>query len=195
MKSLLSIIANISTIIGILGFLFPLLDIKDIEFSLLQIIFIVISILICLSYIIYEFFNRPKKYKDNLSIKNYMREWIKKTGRTVIFTRDMSWVDDNEIKNELISKARSNDLIICLPKITDFIQILKDHGAEIYTYENLDFTPKSRFTFINYGSNSSKVAIGRKDEKHNHFITEYTTKDTIEYYLAEDLVNIIKKLP
>lgn len=123
-----------------------------------------------------------------------MKNWVKKSGRTVIFTRDMSWVNNSEIENELRNKARTNDLIICLPKITTLTQSLKDDGAEIYTYENLNYTPKSRFTFINYGSNSCKVAIGRKDEKHNHYITEYTTKDTIEYYLAEDLVNIIKRI-
>ncbi|GAA5102520.1 hypothetical protein GCM10023210_43580 [Chryseobacterium ginsengisoli] len=195
MKKTLIILANISTLIGIFGFIIPFLKIEDLHFTLLQKVFLGIIIIVCISYIIYELCSSPKKYKNEDEINKYMRDWVKKTGRTVIFTRDMSWANNQQIQNDLINKARSNDLIICLPKITSFTQRLKNEGAEIYTYDTLNFTPKSRFTFINYGSNSSKVAIGRKDDKHNHIITEYTTKDTIEYFLAEDLVNIIKNLP
>ena len=194
MNKPLRIIGNLSALIGILVFLYPLINLDDFKPTLIQTIFISISALICLIYFIVELFSGPKKYKNDKDINKFMGNWIKRTGRTVIFTRDMSWVDNDKMKNELRKKAKKNDLIICQPKINEFTASLKEDGAEIYTYENLKFIPKSRFTFINYSTNSSKVAIGRKDDKHNHIITEFTTKDTIEYYLAEDLVNIIKSL-
>jgi hypothetical protein len=194
MNKLLRIIGNLSAFIGILVFLYPLIFLKDFETTLIQRIFISISVLICLIYFFVELFSGPKKYKSDKEINEFMGNWIKKRGRIVIFTRDMSWVDNVIMKNQLIKKAKSNDLIICQPKMNELSTLLKNEGAEIYTYQNLKYVPKSRFTFINYSTNSSKVAIGRKDDNHNHIITEFTTKDTIEYYLAEDLVNIIKSL-
>lgn len=193
MNKTLRIFGNLSALIGIAAFIYPLLSEEKITLSTIQIIFIVISSLIFFIYLFIEIFTGPKKYKTDEAIKNYMKTWINKTGRTVIFTRDMSWVD-NEIKNDLKAKASNKDLIICHPELTPLTRELKNDGAEVYEYKNLKFTPKSRFTFINYNSNSSKVAIGKKDDKHVHYITEYSTKDTIEYHLAEDLVNLIKSL-
>ena len=123
-----------------------------------------------------------------------MKNWVNKSGRTVILTRDLSWVNYDDIKNDLKTKAINKELIICLPKNTDFTFELEGLGAEIYTYENLKFTPKSRFTFINYGTPYSKVAIGRKDKNHIHYIEEYSIENTVEFFLAEDLINIIKSL-
>jgi hypothetical protein len=194
MNKTFRIIGNLATIVGILVFIYPLFNLEDFEPTLIQKIFISISVLICLIYFFIELLTGPKKYKTDKKINEFMGNWINKRGRIVIFTRDMSWVDNITIKNQLIKKAKSNDLIICQPKMNELSTKLRNVGAEIYTYENLKYIPKSRFTFINYSTNSSKVAIGRKDDNHNHIITEFTTKDTIEYYLAEDLVNIIKSL-
>ncbi|WP_020602575.1 hypothetical protein [Spirosoma spitsbergense] len=194
MERTLRIAANISTIVSILVFVYPLTQHETLTFTFIQKLFIAISLVICAGYVIHEIISAPKKYKTELEINNYMKNWIKKPGRTVIFTRDMSWVNNREIENDLMNKSRNRELIICLPKHTLFTSVLVQEGAEIYTYEHLNFTPKSRFTFINYGSNSSKVAIGRKDDDHNHIITEFTTKDTIEYFLAEDLVNVLKSM-
>ncbi|WP_405225684.1 hypothetical protein [Dokdonia sp. Asnod1-B02] len=194
MNKTLRITGNLAALLGILVFLYPFIELENFETTLTQKIFISLSVLICSIYFFIELFSGPKKYKTEKEINDYMGSWIKKRGRIVIFTRDMSWVDNPTMKNQLIKKAQSNDLIICQPKINELSTLLKNEGAEIYTYENLNFIPKSRFTFINYSTNSSKVAIGRKDDNHNHIITEFTTKDTIEYYLAEDLVNIIKSL-
>jgi hypothetical protein len=195
MERTLRIIGNISALIGIGVFIYPVLSTTDLTFSTTQLTFLCLSILIFVLYLIYEFFfNAPKKYKNDQDIKKFMQNWIAKAGRTVIFTRDMSWVDNDEIKDELRAKARKHELLICLPQFTAFTHELHNLGAEIYEYPNIAFTPKSRFTFINYGTPYSKVAIGRKDEKHNHFIEEYSIKNTVEYFLAEDLVNLVKAL-
>lgn len=123
-----------------------------------------------------------------------MQSWISKPGRTVVFTRDMSWVNDTTTKDKLREKARTSELIICHPQMTPFTLELQNLGAEVYEYSNLNFTPKSRFTFINYNTASSKVAIGKTDRNHNHYIEE-SSHDNMQYFLAEDLINLIKALP
>jgi hypothetical protein len=195
MTRTIKISGNIATLLTIIGFLYPFCANQNIKFTILQIILILLAILLLIAYIVYEwFFNRPKKYKSVTDINIYMKNWVNKSGRTVILTRDLSWVNYDDIKTTLKTKAINKELIVCLPKNTDFTSELKDLGAEIYTYENLNFTPKSRFTFINYGTPYSKVAIGRKDKNHTHYIEEYSIENTVEYFLAEDLVNIIKSL-
>lgn len=186
---------NIATLFTIIGFLYPFCADQNVKFTTFQIILISVTILLLIAYLVFEcFFNRPTKYKDETDINIYMKNWINKSGRTVILTRDLSWVNYDEIKNDLKNKARNKELIVCLPKKTDFTSELQALGAEIYTYEKLNFTPKSRFTFINYDTPYSKVAIGRKDKNHIHYIEEYSIENTVEYFLAEDLVNIIKSL-
>jgi hypothetical protein len=194
MTKTIRIIGNISAIAGIVGFIYPIISQQKITLTNLQIGFISVSILIFLGYIFYELLNTPKKYTNDLEIKKYMSAWVKKTGRTVIFTRDMSWVDTESIKNDLRIKARNKDLLLCLPDNTDFSSELKLLGAEVYIYKDINFTPKSRFTFINYDTPYSKVAIGRKDKNHIHYIEEYSIENTIEFFLAQDLVNLIKSI-
>ena len=195
MTRTIKIVGNIATLLTIIGFLYPFFENQKIKLTTFQIILISLTILLLLAYLVYEwFFNRPIKYKSVTDINIYMKNWVSKSGRTVILTRDLSWVNYDDTKNALKTKAINKELIVCLPKNTDFTSELKDLGAEIYTYENLNFTPKSRFTFINYGTPYSKVAVGRKDKNHIHYIEEYSIENTVEYFLAEDLVNIIKSL-
>jgi hypothetical protein len=195
MTRTIKIVGNIATILTIIGFLYPFFQNQEIKLTTFQVILISLTILLLIAYLVYEWlFNRPIKYKSVTDINIYMKGWVSKSGRTVILTRDLSWVNYDDIKNALKTKAINKELIVCLPKNTDFTSELKDLGAEIYTYENLNFTPKSRFTFINYGTPYSKVAVGRKDKNHIHYIEEYSIENTVEYFLAEDLVNIIKSL-
>lgn len=195
MERTFRIIGNLSALIGIGVFVYPVLSDTNFEFTTTQLIFLGVTVLIFLIYLTYEFFfNAPRKYRTDAEIKKFMRNWVNKAGRTVIFTRDMSWVDNDEIKNELRAKAQRHELLVCLPHFTTFTRELQTLGAEIYEYPNITFTPKSRFTFINYGTPYSKVAIGRKDDSHNHLIEEYSIKNTVEYFLAEDLVNLVKAL-
>lgn len=194
MERTFRIIGNLSALIGIGVFVFPVLSYTSFKFSSTQLIFLGLTVIIFIVYLIYEFFfTRPKRYKDE-EINEYMRNWVTRPGRTVIFTRDMSWVNNDDIKNKLREKARSHELLVCLPIITPFAAELENLGAEIYSYPNITFTPKSRFTFINYGTPYSKVAIGRKDDNHFHVIEEYSIKNTVEFFLAEDLVNLVKAL-
>lgn len=196
MERTLRIVSNLSALLGVVVFVYPLLSIEELNLSALQWVVISISIAVFFGYLVYEIFiNKPKRYKSDEKITKYMKNWIGKRGRTVIFTRDMSWANDQQTMDLLRAKARSSELIICHPTKTHFTRELETLGAEVFEYSNLNFIPKSRFTFINYGTPYSKVAIGKKDDNHNHFIEEYTIKNTVEYFLAEDLVNLVKAIP
>lgn len=195
MERTFRIIGNLSALIGIGVFVYPVLSYTSFKFSPTQLIFLGLTVIIFIIYLIYEFFfTIPKRYKNEREINGYMQNWVTKAGRTVIFTRDMSWVNNNDIKNKLREKARNHELLVCLPIVTPFALELQNLGAEVYSYPNIAFTPKSRFTFINYGTPYSKVAIGRKDDNDYHVIEEYSIKNTVEYFLAEDLVNLVKAL-
>lgn len=131
---------------------------------------------------------------DSEGIKNYMKNWLNSNSRTVIVSRDMSWVSQNdEVYNILLKKAKDDELTIIVKNSKDIIRDLKNHGAEVYEYNNIDFTPSVRFTFIHYGLGNPRLAIGFKDHEF-HKIKEFEKCGAIEYALAEDLFNLLKEV-
>jgi hypothetical protein len=125
-----------------------------------------------------------------------MFNWISKGNRVAIFTRDMTWTDTNDIKELLCKKAGNHELSIYLPEITQrikpFIEELKNYGASIYTYPELDLIPESRFTIINKDRSDAQVAVGR-NVKGKHTIEEYTIGEHPVFGIANDLTRVICK--
>lgn len=73
---------------------------------------------------------RPRKFKNNEAIRQFMYEWISHEGRIVIFSNDMSWVGpEPRIKALLLDKARLDDLTICLPRVTSLSEELRSAGS------------------------------------------------------------------
>jgi hypothetical protein len=95
-------------------------------------------------------------------IRDYMFQWIKTGGRVAIFSRDLTWVADDEIKRLLISKAKSDEITICVPKETKLTEDLAVEGARIHTYSQTDHVPQSRFTVVNFGRGNARVAVGHR---------------------------------
>lgn len=185
--------SRISTItlslVSITLFIFFLIE-KNI--NLLFIVIIILLLLVPLILSVIEWVRKtPKKYKSPKEIEKYMKDILKKEGRTVVFTRDMTWAKP-EIENIMIDKSLSKELTIIMPAINDLALKLKEKGAEVYEYPKLNFTPKSRFTIVYYGKPESLMAIGMKDENNNHCISEYRNGHDTQFHLAEDLVSIIK---
>src|SRR4051812_48363730 len=58
---------------------------------------------------------RPHRYKEDREINKYMFEWIARGGRVVIFTRDHTWANDQQMRDLLVAKARRSELALCLP--------------------------------------------------------------------------------
>lgn len=135
---------------------------------------------------------RRYRFDDKKSIRNYLFNWIKSGGRVVIWTRDMSWVDDEEMTQMLRSKAQAHELILCLPREIEKSDDLKKHGAEVFAYGTLD-APESRFTIVNYGQVGSRVAIGRRRDN-LHIIQEFSGADEHPaFHMARDLVMLVQE--
>ena len=122
-----------------------------------------------------------------------MYKWIKSSGRTVIFTRDLSWVVDNEMKLMLKNKASEKELIICMPERNKRVIDLEASGAIIIEYGDLDYIPKSRFTITNFDRNDSRIAVGKSVGTNKHMIEEFASGGHPYFYVATDLVNILKR--
>ena len=124
-----------------------------------------------------------------------MRKWISNRGVTAIFTRDMSWANnDTEVKKILFNKAQNNELIIVTPKVTKLSGNLKKKGAGVFVYKNLAINPQSRFTIIRYGRQDSAIAVGKTHKDGIHHIDEYYTGESHIINVANDLVQIIEKM-
>ena len=129
---------------------------------------------------------------DKRGIRDYMFRWIKNGGRVAIWTRDMSWVDDEQMKQMLRDKAKSGELIICLPKANEYTDSLKQQGADVVTYGAWD-SPLSRFTIANYNRDNSRVAVGIGVDQ-LHIIEEFSRRDkNPNFSLAHDLVRLTRQ--
>lgn len=129
---------------------------------------------------------------DSRGIRNYMHQWIRQDGRIAIWTRDMSWAEDDKIRKLLEEKSSKNELIICLPTGTQLTNDLAACGAEICAY-GPEFEPLSRFTIAHYGRDGQRVAVGR-GEGHNHIIEEFHAGKHPAFFMAKDLIDVARNL-
>lgn len=137
--------------------------------------------------------SRPKRYRGRNKDRNiikYMRQWLCSGGRAVIFSRDMSWGNDEYVKPTLINKSKNGELLICIQSPTPLTDLLKQNGAEVYTYAHLSKVPSSRFTIVNYEKHGAKVAVGLP-EGNDHVIQEYQKGVDPFFSVAEDLVKYV----
>ncbi len=136
---------------------------------------------------------KPKTYHTKKAIRDYMYRWISSGERVAVFSRDMTWVDDDDMRELLRRKARKGELILCLPHAIALSTELGRLGTEIHVYPELDFIPSSRFTIINVGRHDSQVAMGRRIGA-VHTIQEVAVGHDPLFALADDLVSVISRL-
>ncbi len=136
-----------------------------------------------------HFRTAPKRFRDNKKINHYMRNWVSRNGRAVIFSRDLSWANDDKTKSILVNKAERDELIICLSKATQLSNELKQRGAKIVEY-GTDFVPKGRFTIVDYEKDGARVAIGLK-RGDVHTIEEFRSGSHPMFAVAEDLARYV----
>jgi hypothetical protein len=148
--------------------------------------------------VVFEFLDRRGRSvyakSDTEGIKRYMHAWIEHGGRVAIWTRDMSWAQNPETRRLLTAKAHRNELILCLPELSEFTAELAEAGAEVCAYgATLLESPASRFTIVFFGRDGSRVAVGRA-EGDTHVIDEFSAGGHPAFYLAADLVTIVRAL-
>lgn len=121
-------------------------------------------------------------------IREYMRNWIEHGGVVAVWTRDMTWAQNPATRELLKAKASRNELILCLPEMSEIANELEAAGAEVCAYgSKLLPSPASRFTIAFFGKSGARVAVGRPDGD-IHVIEEFGDGDHPAFALAEDLV-------
>jgi hypothetical protein len=125
-----------------------------------------------------------------------MHNLIYNRGRTVIFSRNLTWVE-GKVKQTLIKKAENKELEIYVEKPVEVSTLLEKKGAQIYTYEDLICDAEIvRFTIVDaYKSSGAKLAIGTasKDGSNYHIIEEFSDRDQPVFSMAYSLIAVIKK--
>lgn len=185
--------------IELIGLIFSVIVVFQGGLNWLSIIFlfvILLSIVVAI-YSIYQSYREiyANAYYSTSDINEYMHNWLEDNSRSIIFSRDMSWAnDDGKIFQVLEKKALDKELILVLADKTPLVTKLEAKGAVFIEYGFLGYTPKTRFTFVNYESMDEKVAIGKQDENGVHRIDEYSPSDAPVYYLARDLISILIKM-
>lgn len=110
-------------------------------------------------------------------VNQYLYDWLKKSGHTVIFTRDFSWVRCTDKMWELLkSKAKKNNLIVCLKKQTADTDALKQEGAEIYVHD-VDGL-QSRFIIAGYRTRSPRITVGSKNDRGSFVNEQYNMQSS-----------------
>ncbi|PFL17644.1 hypothetical protein COJ07_21480 [Bacillus cereus] len=185
-------LGTLASLIGIITLL--KIDSPKSVFFIYTLIFVAVGLFILAIYSEIKNYKKPGLHcKDEIEINKYMINWIKKGGRVIVFTRDMSWAQsDINVKRMLINKAEDNELEIVLLEKNSFTNELQEKGASIYTYGDLGYTPKSRFTIVRTDRVDSKVAIGSEKDG-NHYIEEFGSSDGYPLHIANDLIHIIKQ--
>lgn len=138
--------------------------------------------------------NMPKKFESPGSeINAYMYKLVNNNQNTAIFTRDLSWAQDIKVKDMLIAKAQKNNLVIYIPSNNAISDELQAAGAKIYTYASCGYTPKSRFTIVNFGTAHPHIAVTEYG-KNTLLVREYTTSnnDPVQYVIS-DLLSILER--
>ena len=130
---------------------------------------------------------------DTDGIGKYMYKWIKNGGRVAIWTRDMSWANDDKIRSLLRTKSKTRELIVCISKPIDLTEELGSLGAEIYCYGDYMQEPESRFTIANFRVGGSSVAVGRPAGPW-HVIEEFQAGHHPAFHMAFDLVRTVMEL-
>lgn len=148
--------------------------------------------------VVLEFFDRRGRHiyakTDAEGIKRYMHDWIEHGGRVAIWTRDMSWAQNRETRKLLTDKARRDELVICLPELSELATELRTAGAEVCAYgAGLLESPASRFTIVFLGRDGSRVAVGRAVGD-THVIDQFSAGDHPAFHMAADLVTLVRAL-
>jgi len=145
------------------------------------------------------FKGKPKKYDRKENIE-YMNRIISKEGRVVVYAGNLSWVDNDKIKNTLLNKK--GDLYLCVKHTAKYLDEFRNAGIHVFTYGENDFSPKTHFTIIRQGSMNEKLAITSildTDDEDKRLVYEIAKddknfKDNWIVYAAEDIFSLVNIL-
>ena len=182
--------ASCASILGLYFSLYPLGAVRPWWHWVLVAVTAVITVLLIVRDITDYYKSRPKIFHSKSDVSNYMRNWISSAGRVVIFSRDMSWAGEQATVDVLFSKARQNELTVCVEHDMHLTRELEKAGARVITYGALNHVPRSRFTIVDYEKDGARVAVGAS-VKGQHVVQEFQSGEHPFFAVAEDLVKIL----
>lgn len=135
------------------------------------------------------------KIANKPGINKYLIDYIENGGRTVILSRDLSWINA-DIIGRIEEKAAKDELIIFLPKENTISRRLSQHADIRYFGDLITDSAhsiiKSRFTIIQWDSNSARITYPKQDHTH-HYNYEFSINEpTMD--IALDLIRLLIKL-
>ena len=140
------------------------------------------------------FHSAPKRFRLTRQdkIRRYMIKWLRSGGRTVTFTRDMTWVDAT-VQQILLAKAQRHELTMCIEHPLPIADALQREGAEIISYGELGVVPQSRYTIIDFEKHGARVAVGGA-VGHHHVIQVFRDGEHPFFAVSLGLSASIKRL-
>ena len=195
LRNVFLLVASASSVIALLVNILPDID----EIPLWGIALISAAALFAALLVILEMLERPQRRifrkQDTDGVLKYMHDWIKHGGRVAIWSRDMSWANNEETKKLLECKAQRDELLLLLPTANPLSRQLASFGAEVIYYGTTRLeSPESRFTLTQYGKDGGSVAIGRA-RGDTHVIDEFHASDHPAYHIAADLIALARSTP
>ena len=190
---LLELISFIGTVVSIISFFF-----LEVKWSMAKIILMIALIVLLVLAVYFLFIKRDTKtYKSQEEINEFMKNWIKTNGVVKIFSRDLSWLDDEMYG---ILQAKGEDLYLYVEKKNEKIEKILQMNPEgkIFFYEDIGFIPSSRFTIIRANKDEKQIAIAIKEQKdyknlkHVIYISKDSDIDKKILGLANDLMNCME---
>ncbi len=124
--------------------------------------------------------------EDKEGIEKWLVKFCKEGGRTAIMTRDMSWANGEDAQSALLEKSTRGELNIYAPTKTTLLTKFTDAGAHLTEYGS-SFIPESRFTIIDFGTSSARLAVGRRSGD-LHIIEVFSAADHPVFSVAKDLL-------
>ncbi|WP_128375127.1 hypothetical protein [Streptomyces cavernae] len=119
-----------------------------------------------------------------------MEKLLRKNGKAVIFTVDLSFARDNQsTMDALLRKAELGELTLCVPRLVREADLASQRGADVHVYADASWTPKSRFTMIRYNQDDSEVYFGHYIST-TVFVIECFRHGSVPHVLAEDLARL-----
>ncbi|WP_156360297.1 hypothetical protein [Sphingomonas sp. Leaf226] len=136
---------------------------------------------------------KTKIFDTEIGIKNYMCKWISSPGRTLVFSRDLSWGSEPGTKSTLLNKSKRSELTIFIEKETALSAELSKAGATIQLYGPTGFIPESRFTIVGAGKQGARVAVGLL-ENGKHVVYQFESGKHPVFALAKDLALLASRV-
>lgn len=146
------------------------------------------------------FSNRPLSFdrssdRGKRKIAEYLVKQLKGSGSVAILSKDLTWVKEGgEAEALLVKKARDGELTLFVEEEMPITTRLKSCGADVRVYaaqKRKGFSPKSRFTVLDYRSGKTRVMIGAPSNG-RHLIKHYGEEDFEVVDLARDFIALLE---